>query len=163
MKFTTIAIPFLLLFNTSVLAGSERFTCPSVSNPACNPGIVPAPTKRLETLETEQKKLNLDNSNSELSKKLTDAYTRLEAAESKADGTIAALVNKNSCMHNSNFDCTATNLTHQYQTKTWTNPGRYSWRVPAGVTSVYVLAVSGIGSNFYIRKDYYVSKPPMWR
>jgi hypothetical protein len=45
------------------------------------------------------------------------------------------------------LDCTNDNLTHVYQTSTWIIPGKYTWTVPADVTSIYATVTSGQGGG----------------
>ena len=79
--------------------------------------------------------------------KVQSAYDMALSADGIAKGTRTTLVNKNGCVYDDTFDCTNDNLTHVYQTSTWIIPGKYTWTVPADVTSIYATVTSGQGGG----------------
>ena len=139
---------FLLLFITKIaFAGttSNIFYCGGDSkfsqNPAC-PGV------DIPEAEVLAQRLNTIEKNAEVaSTTMASVQAITEQVVAIVQGTAGALVDNSSCIYNSEFDCTQENLTHTYQTISFTTPSNHTWTVPTGITQIFITLVSGQGGQ----------------
>ena len=68
-------------------------------------------------------------------------------AQAIAQGTVNSLINTSGCVYDITFPCTETNLTHSYQTISFTTSGNHTWTVPNNITQIYVVVKGSDGES----------------